>query len=381
MTTVAPFSHFYKLFLRPLLFNMDPEEAHELAQALLPTIACLEKSVRGLLGEFNLEGEKHRLRSQLAGEAIAHPLGLAAGFDKNGRFLPYLGAMGFSFGEVGSITAESCGGNPRPRLFRLVADEGIINRMGLNGEGARAIAARLAQIDPASCAGFAFALNIARTNKLFAGPQEGIEDLLSCFREVQSLPVRYFTLNVSCPNTHEGVLGESYELEAMLQGIRRMNCPRPLFLKLSPDTGEEFLEQVVTLAGRYDVKGFVIGNTSLSRQGLKTSAAKIAEIGRGGLSGAPIFPAMLRLLKRMAAVISPEQELIACGGIDCEEKVFQALCAGASTVQLYSALVYGGPFLPMEIELAMLKRLVERNLSVAALVNSQEEGLQRLGLS
>jgi dihydroorotate dehydrogenase len=380
MTTFAPFSHFYKLFLRPWLFNFDPELAHELAQALLPATASLEKSVRGLLGEFNLEEEAYRLKTQLAGETLAHPLGLAAGFDKNGRFVPYLGAMGFSYAEIGSVTCHASMGNPKPRLFRLVEDEAIINRMGLNGEGATAIEARLAQINAAGLGEFSYALNIARTNKVFLGPQEGIDDLLSCFNVVRKLSARYFTINVSCPNTHEGVLGESYELEAMLKGIKAMNCPRPLFLKLSPDTSEEFLEQVVALSKRYEIKGFVIGNTSLGRQGLNTSSAKIAEIGRGGLSGAPIFPAMLRLLRQMSRVISPQQELIACGGIDSEEKVLRALCAGASSVQLYSALVYGGPFLPIEIEMALLRRLTRANLTVTELVNSQEEGLRQLGL-
>ena len=222
----------YKNIIRPLLFLMDAEEAHALGQKLLPPAQGLLEVVanRHLNAVQDL---LPLLATSLAGRPLKNPIGLAAGFDKNARLLSAIGPLGFSYAEIGSVTAIASSGNPRPRIFRLPQDQALVNRLGLNGEGAALVGARMAStIKQAS---LPLALNIAPSN-LPAGQIIMEEDIAATFACFKDLPLVYVTINTSCPNTHEGVLKESSQLRNILARVAGLNLKAvPIFLKLSPD--------------------------------------------------------------------------------------------------------------------------------------------------
>lgn len=338
----------YQTLARPLLFAMDAEEAHNLGHKLLPALEGVCPSVRAMLlgGDQALLAEK--LKTSLAGQALGNPIGLAAGFDKNGKLIKSLAALGFGYVEIGSVTALPSPGNPRPRLFRLPADRALINRLGLNGEGAEAVAANLRRQEFVVPIG----ANIAKTNRHDIVMENAAEDIAFSFRCLKDLPLAYVTINTSCPNTHDGALFGERELELILTAVQKENNRHlPIFLKLSPDSPEAFLISVLKLANLFDVRGFVLGNTTVKRAelGLRTSPERLAEIGNGGLSGAPLTIGTESWLQSFAKECTGHQELIACGGIATAGDVQTMLKAGAKAVQLYTAMVYDGPFMVMNI--------------------------------
>jgi dihydroorotate dehydrogenase len=333
----------YKNFVRPALFQLDAEDAHELGQRLLPASRGLMEVVSNYyLG--SLDAALNLLETSVAGQALAHPIGLAAGFDKNAHLAAELAAIGFSFAEIGSVTARASRGNPRPRLFRLPRDGAVINRLGLNGEGATAVSARLAKVISAQQSRFPLALNIAPSN-VPAGEIVMEEDIATTFASFKDLALTYVTINTSCPNTHEGVLKESSQLKNILERVSALNHQAlPIFLKLSPDSSDDFVGRTLEVAREFGVKGFVLGNTSTTRNGLITAPDIVAAAGNGGLSGEPIRMRALNLVRRVAKLKSNHQEIIACGGISTADHVLDAIRAGACAVQLYTALIYEGPF-------------------------------------
>lgn len=348
----------YRSILRPLLFCLDPEEAHELGQKLLPAAGGLSGVIRAAC-LHGVEDALPLLRTSLAGGAISWPVGLAAGFDKNGCQVEYLGDLGFAFAEIGSVTALATDGNPRPRLFRLPADYAVINRLGLNGQGAEAVARRL----QTRTASLPVAVNIAKTNLPGLEGDDAVADILASFRALKGVRPVFVTLNTSCPNTHEGALKETAELERILQAVTAENEGHlPLYLKLSPDLGSELLAAFVAIGRRYST-GFVCGNTTTERQGL--SQSDLAQrCGRGGLSGRPLKKRMLEQVAAVHRLKEPGQEIIACGGIESAEDVFSAIACGAQAVELYTALVYQGPYLVLEILCEMARRLQAARLSI-----------------
>lgn len=353
---------FYESFVRPWFFKMDPEEAHLLAH----------KFTHGLT-VFRAQSEiwhsqlSPRLAVDLAGTRLDNPVGLAAGFDKNGDLVEYLRLMGFGFAEIGSVTAKPSKGNPKPRVFRLPHDEAVINYMGLNGEGAEAVARKLS----AAHASVPLSINIAKTNYPTIVGEKAISDYVSSFTAVKDLNVIYVAINVSCPNTHETKLAELQTIDAVVSEIVALNKKDlPLFLKLSPDSDTEMIEQVTKMATRHGLAGFICGNTSTDRSTLKSSSEELSKIGPGGLSGPPIREKALGLCRQVFALKSPDQQIIACGGIGSGADAFQFIQAGASAVELYTALVYGGPFLPFKICRELGDILDERNVKLGDLVGS-----------
>jgi dihydroorotate dehydrogenase len=364
----------YKNLVRPALFQMDVEEAHNLGHRLLPASRGLLEVVanRYLHG---LEGELALLATTVAGRTLPHPIGLAAGFDKNARLLGELAALGFSF-EIGSVTALPGRGNARPRLFRLPLDRAVINRLGLNGEGADAVSLRLAGQIGASL--IPLALNIAPTNMAGAlpcatpVPSSMEEDIAYTFARFKNLPLHYVTINTSCPNTHDGVLKESGQLRNILSRIGGQNSlDLPIFLKLSPDAGDDFLKHAVEIAQEYKVRGFVLGNTSTARNDLHTDRERLEAIGAGGLSGAPIGKLALELTRRVARLKSAEQEIIACGGLSQAEDILAVVKAGAQAVQIYTAMVYEGPFHAIRLRRDLALLLARTGKSLSELVGSE----------
>ncbi|HMY05071.1 MAG TPA: quinone-dependent dihydroorotate dehydrogenase [Candidatus Obscuribacter sp.] len=354
----------YRQFLRPWLFLMDAEDAHNLGHKLLSAGAGVMESAAVYLGVENEVGTAALPSSwsnlSLAGRPLHNPIGLAAGFDKNGKLLDGLASLGFGFVELGSVTALATSGNPRPRLFRLPADQALINRLGLNGDGAVNVASRLKHYQGQ---GFPLpvALNIAKSNKPWVVQEKAAEDVAFTFKNLRHLPFTYVVINTSCPNTHEGASFAASELTMILKAVQGLNHeaarPLPIFLKLSPDSPESFLDILMPLARSFEVRGFITGNTTVSRSGLRTDAERLATIGNGGLSGAPLLTGTQTMVKEIVLRKEKEQEVIACGGISQADDVETMLKEGAKACQLYSALVYQGPFLV----LALLQELKTRN--------------------
>jgi dihydroorotate dehydrogenase len=291
----------YKSAVRPILFRQDPEQIHLAAHKAARNLKALLPAFKTALVYRNND-----LVCDLFGKTLSNPLGLAAGFDKNGDLVDILQDAGFGFAEVGSVTALSKEGNPKPRLFRLESDAAVINRLGLNGEGADAVAAKLTRIS----FGLPIGLNIAKTNDPSITGDAAVQDILYTFNQVKSLPLTYVTLNASCPNTEEGIVSETAFIKTVLREVQSANSPQlPILLKLSPDSTGDFLEQMVATAGASKISGFVCGNTSISRENLKTDNARIQAIGAGGLSGLPLKAKALKLCRTVYSLSKSHRKL------------------------------------------------------------------------
>ncbi len=282
----------------------------------------------------------------LFGKSLHNPVGLAAGFDKNGDLAEFLNYLGFGFAEIGSVTAISKEGNPKPRLFRLERDGAVINRMGLNGEGADAIAAKLEHAK----FGLPLGLNIAKTNDPNIVGDGAVKDILYTFDKIKSLPLTYVTINASCPNTKEGIVTEASHMRTVFTEVGKLNSGRlPILVKLSPDSSPELVAEMVEAASACGLSGFVCGNTSTGRENLSTDSAAITAIGLGGLSGKPLKNKALQLCRLVHSLKKSSQIIIGCGGIFSGQDAYQFISAGASFLQIYTGLVYEGPGLPLLI--------------------------------
>lgn len=282
-----------------------------------------------------------------------NPVGLAAGYDKNGRLTQFADALGLGFLEVGSITAKPWAGNPKPRVFRLPIDGAIINRMGLGNDGAVVISQRLKDTKASILLG----INIAKT-PLEQNEQEGINDYLQSYQRLYEIGA-YHVLNLSCPNTHDGkTFEEPSAMKNLLMTIaayrKNQTIFKPLLIKLSPDTPFEKIDSILQIANDAQVDGYVISNTSKNRAGLKTSSERLAEIGNGGLSGEPIDQRSNNLI-RYVYKKAGQPFIIGVGGIFNAQSAFAKIKAGASLIQVYTGLIYEGPGLVKEINQGLVK--------------------------
>ena len=351
--------------LRPLLFRLDPETAHErahrsakLAQAGGPA------AVRTL---FRFEHEA--LQQRLWGLDFANPVGLAAGFDKNAELVRFWAALGFGFAEVGSVTANPSAGNPRPRLFRLPADRALVNRMGLNNDGADAVAERLRSTRRVRARHpFPLGINLAKTHDPAILGDAATEDFLYSFRRLAPL-ADYVALNVSCPNTTEGKTFEDPAafdglLAAVMAARAELGLAVPVLVKLSPPPAASFdpapIDELVDLALGHGVAGFVATNTASDRGGLATKEARLEEVGRGGLSGAPLAARSTALVRHLWRRTEGRVPIVGVGGVNSAEAAYRRIRAGASLVELYTGLVYEGPGLVGRINRGLV-RLLERD--------------------
>jgi dihydroorotate dehydrogenase len=306
--------------LLPLLRGIDPETAHHLALAALRL---------GLAGAATPDAG---LRTSALGLSFASPICLAAGFDKNARAVRPLHALGFGAVEIGTVTKLPQPGNPRPRLFRLTRDRAVINRMGFNGDGAAAVAARLraagARTGP-------IGINLG-INKQGADPVRDYAALVTCFAPLAD----YLVINVSSPNT-PGLrdLQAEHALAAILAGLPPTRPP--LLVKLAPDLPDVALAPIVDTCVAAGVDGLIICNTTLARPILRGRHAGEA----GGLSGAPLFARSTRMLARVARCAAGRLVLVGAGGVATGAQALTKLKAGATLVQLYTALAYAGPAL------------------------------------
>lgn len=350
----------YKWLVRPLLFRLDAEAAHFLAHKALRRYGVLLPSFSGI---FQYKGED--LVSKLARIRVVNPVGLAAGFDKNGDLVDLLDYIGFGFAEIGSVTAQARSGNPKPRLFRLPLDEALINRLGLNGEGADHIAEKLKNKQFTLPIG----LNIAKTNDPAIAGDAAIDDMLYTFSKIKDLPFAYVAVNASCPNTEEGILTETNMLSRLFAKMQKANDQKlPILVKLSPDGTRQLTSDIVATATKNGLAGYVLGNTSTSRQGLATPESEIAKIGNGGLSGQPLRQLALELCRLVYELKAPNQFIIGCGGIASGHDAYELIKHGASFVQLYTGLVYEGPTLPRRINYELSQLLQRDGLTLSQAV-------------
>jgi dihydroorotate dehydrogenase len=326
----------YERFLKPILFSIDPELVHEIAIGTLATLSRL----RWPLDVVRRSDGKGSDR-EVFGLHFPNPVGLAAGFDKNGMALPAWEALGFGFAEIGTITAQGQVGNPRPRIFRIPEREALINRLGFNNQGVEKIAIRLEELRRSPYwPKIPVGINIGKSKVVAL--EEAASDYLRSFQRLQGLG-DYFVLNVSSPNTPDlRKLQEKAAIGELFGAIQRVNQGKPLLVKIAPDLTREQLDHILALATEYRLAGVVATNTTTDQQ-------SIPELKRqqGGLSGRPLRTRSLEILCHIKKQSS--LPVISVGGILNEDDAKVRLDAGAALVQIYTGLIYRGPGLVRKI--------------------------------
>jgi dihydroorotate dehydrogenase len=361
----------YRRFVEPLLRSDDGADAEQLSRLTLTALAqasqrrhwpLVEGALAGLAGE--LQRRDPRLQQSLFGCRFANPVGLAAGFDKNGVAAAIWDRFGFGFAELGTVTWHPQPGNPRPRLFRLAAERAALNRMGFNNEGARAVRRILErQALPAPGqrpAVLGINLGKSRVASLELAPDDYASSL-----ELLAPLADYAVVNVSSPNT-PGLrdLQEESQLRRLVERLRRLpGCP-PLLVKIAPDLEDDAIDAIARLAYEEGLAGVIAVNTSQSRLGLEqrvlTATGRPLAEEAGGLSGRPLRARALEVLRRLRATAGPALPLIGVGGIDSAETAWERIAAGASLVQVYTGWIYEGPEL-VPIILEGLVRQLDRH--------------------
>ena len=338
----------YKSIIRPLLFLFDPEKVHQFTFRWLKFVNKIPFVPALLRVRYRLR-DKY-LEREVFGIKFPNPVGLAAGLDKNAELFSELSSLGFGFIEIGTVTPKPQPGNPPKRLFRLVEDEGIINRMGFNNEGVEAIVARLKKNKNVIIGG-----NIGK-NK-WTENDEAHEDYLYCF-EYLAPYVDYFVVNVSSPNTPNlRSLQEKEPLQKLLTLLQEANGKlpksKPILLKIAPDLTNEQLMDIIDIVEQTRIAGVIATNTTITREGL--TSEKKAET--GGLSGRPLTQRSTEVIRFLAEKSQHRFPIIGVGGIHTPEDALEKLRAGASLVQIFTGFIYEGPSLIKRINKAIIKRV------------------------
>lgn len=329
--------------LKVFLFRLDPEKAHQftmwcmLALMKIPGIKHLFRALYGY--------SDPALKRKVAGLEFANPVGLAAGFDKNGLYLEAMSLLGFSHIEVGTITPRPQSGNPKPRLFRLVRSKALINRMGFNNDGVEVLARRLREHRPPN---MIIGANIGKNKD--TPNEKAVEDYLFCFKALYGL-ADYFTVNVSSPNTPGlRALQDKEPLTQLLTTLQTHNHQaKPVFLKIAPDLTLPQLDEIVAIVQDTGIAGVIATNTTITREHVQEDAARIAEIGAGGLSGAPLLNMSTGVVRYLREKAGGRFSIIGVGGIEDASGAKSHLDAGADLIQIYTGLIYTGPGLVRRI--------------------------------
>ena len=329
----------YKSLIKPLLFNLDPEKAHHISTRLFKIILSIPILSHIIRSYFHYDHES--LSKTVFGLHFKNPVGLAAGFDKDGKYYKTMSALGFGFIEIGTVTPVGQEGNPKPRMFRLPKDSGLINRMGFNNEGVDAMVERLKNRKKST---LIIGGNIGK-NKLTPN-EKAIDDYEICFHKLYPY-VDYFVVNVSSPNTPDlRSLQDKEPLTKLLSHIvslrKEKDKYKPVLLKIAPDLSDGQIDDVLDILKAQNIDGIIASNTTISRADLKTSEPRISKIGNGGLSGKPLQARALHVVKYIRQK-SPSIPIIGVGGISESKHASLMLNAGADLVQVYSGMVYQGP--------------------------------------
>lgn len=341
---------FYNSILRPLLFRLPPESAHELALESLAFALSTPLARRTASRRFSRSpfGGLSRF-----GLTFKNPVGLAAGFDKNGTAARFLAALGFGFIEVGSITHQAQPGNSRPRLFRLPLDRALINRAGFNNVGAEAAVKHLASHRPDCVLG----INIGKSRAVLL--EDATQDYLASFELAHAL-ADYLVINVSSPNTPQlRELQRPEALNELLAALQKRNQelageqprgrPVPILVKIAPDLTERDLESIVETAERANLAGIIATNTTTSRAGLLTAPEKVAACGAGGLSGAPLRQRSTEIIATLYRLARGRLTIIGVGGVFTAQDAWEKISAGAALLELYTGFIYQGPGVARDI--------------------------------
>lgn len=340
----------YQRVLRPLLFAQDAEVAHERTLAVLAQMGRFVSRARPFTHSA--------LQQELMGVLFPNPVGLAAGCDKNAIAVPIWPRLGFGFVEIGTVTAQPQPGNPKPRLFRIPEHKAIINRLGFNSDGAEIVAHRLSQLQRKKELRYPIGVNIGKTRAV-QGERATLDDYRTCFRRLARY-ASYMVVNVSSPNTpglrqwqeksHLSALLSVLQEEAQALARQRGGKPIPLMVKVSPDMAKEDICAVAEVVRAHEIAGVIATNTTIAREG---PFAKMQE--PGGLSGPPLRERALETLRLLYRATNGQVLLIGVGGISNAEEAYARIRAGASLIQVYTALIYEGPFLALHINQGLLR--------------------------
>lgn len=348
--SLATFVHMYKI-VKPIFFSMDPETAHHRVTGGLRSFSKIW-GAKSLLKSLYTVNDS-RLEREVFGLKFKNPVGLAAGFDKNAEYIAEMAGMGFGFIEIGTVTPRPQPGNDKPRMFRLVEDEALINRMGFNNQGADVAAGRLKQLKARK--ELIIGGNIGK-NKMTPN-EEAVNDYIYCFNALFDY-VDYFVVNVSSPNT-PGLrdLQEKEPLKKILNTLQELNntkgIQRPILLKIAPDLTDSQLDDIVEIVTETQIAGVIATNTTISRANLNSDPTLVEEA--GGVSGKPLTKRSTEVIRYLATRSNRSFPIIGVGGIHSAEDAIEKLEAGASLVQVYTGFIYEGPALISKICKGLLK--------------------------
>jgi dihydroorotate dehydrogenase len=344
----------YERILRPVLFRIESERAHELAVDSMAFLGRIGPACRALEALARVSPSSFR-PVEAFGLRFPNAVGLAAGFDKNARAWPAAAALGFGHVEIGTVTAQAQPGNPRPRMFRYPRQEAVINRLGFNNEGSEAVASRLSRRAPAGGRRIPLGINIGKSRAVDI--DRATEDYLVSFGRLAGF-ADYVALNVSSPNT-PGLrrLQDESRLRELLSAVTAANAARasspgksrvPILLKIAPDLGFQEIDSVIGVAVEFGLDGLVATNTTLARSGAFSGAAE-----EGGLSGAPLRARSTEIIRYISRATDGKLPVIGVGGITDIMSAAEKLDAGAVLVQLYTGLIYRGPFFASRLAWAL----------------------------
>ena len=327
---------------KPLFFRLPPETAHRLVHR---SLRVYQQTPLRSLGSRHYTVSDPRLETEAFGQQFPNPVGVAAGFDKNAEITPALGSLGFGFVEVGGVTADPQTGNPRPRMFRLPEDGGLVNRMGLNNDGAAVIGDRLDR----TTVEFPVGVNIAKTEDV--PPADAPADYRESYERVAS-GGDFFVVNISCPNSQGFAELQNRDSMAAIIGELQEAGASPLLVKLSPDLPEPAVDDALSIVEEFDLDGVVATNTTTDRPASLRSPNRVEG---GGLSGQPIEARATEMVRYVAERV--DVPVVGVGGVSSAEDAYRKIRAGASVVQLYTGLVYEGPSIASEINRGLLELL------------------------
>jgi dihydroorotate dehydrogenase len=345
----------YKI-IRFFLFMLDAETAHQLTLNLLKYIIKIPFISYWFKLLYHIEDK--RLEKKVFGLRFKNPVGLAAGLDKNAECIDAFAALGFGFVEIGTVTPLPQPGNDKPRLFRIIQDEAIINRMGFNNEGAEKVKTNIttSKLYKLKNKNTLIGGNIGK-NKVTAN-ENAVDDYIQCFHILYEV-VDYFAVNISSPNTPNlRDLQEREPLEKLLTVLQRENKktgkPKPILLKIAPDLSNPQLDEIVDVVTVAELDGIIATNTTIGRENLSIDAAAIEKIGNGGLSGKPLTQKSTEIIRYLSQKTGGKISIIAAGGIMSADDALEKLNAGASLVQLYTGFIYKGAGLIKAINRSIL---------------------------
>ncbi len=381
----------YKTALRPLLFNtlkLDPEVAHTQALGVLEKI---DQSRRSPVGQWiiqqcqdNFTVQDARLAQTMWGLRFANPLGLAAGFDKNGQAAGLWSDFGFGFAELGTVTGQGQPGNPKPRLFRLIQDEAVLNRMGFNNRGSDQLKIRLENHPLTVGQNWSYPLGINLGKSKVTPLEDAAADYALSFERLKGLG-HYFVVNVSSPNT-PGLrsLQATDELSKILDALQTANgqggARKPLLVKIAPDLADDDILAIVDLAQQFELSGIIATNTTIRRDHLTTQT--LAATGTavadeaGGISGAPVRSRSTEVIRLIYETTQGQLPIIGVGGIFTADDAWDKITAGASLIQVYTGWIYEGPWMVKTILQGLLERLEAAKFNTIADAVGQQTRLK-----